>query len=218
MATRVGAAPLRGAIAAFPGQLIAPPPRIVVFQYNPDDLTRSVEHRTAPTGNDSAIDFDTLRVTGAPKETIDVSVELDAADQLEEDDPIAVASGLGSALAALELLMYPNSIEVMERRARLALGEVQVASFEVPLALLIWGTARVVPVRVRSLSITEKMFDQNLTPIVAEVTLGLDVLSYENLPWLSVGGVASLADHMRKEVLSALNTANAADYLGLLPS
>lgn len=217
MTTRMGGSPLRGAIAAFPGQLVAPPPRIVVFQYNPANVSRSLEHQVVPSGDETGLEFDTLRVRGAPKETIDMTVELDATDQLEESDSTASSTGLGSSIAALELLMYPNAADVVARRLRLALGEVQVSALEVPLALLIWGTARVVPVRVRSLSITEKAFDQDLNPIQAEATLGLDVLSYENLPWSSIGAVTSFADHMRKEALSVLNTANAADYLGLLP-
>ncbi len=60
-------------------------------------------------------------------------VELDAADQFAADDALAMANGLGSAIASLELPMSPNSVEVVARRVTLALGEVQVSSLEVPI-------------------------------------------------------------------------------------
>lgn len=214
------AAPLRGAFAAYDSQSHIPRPHIVVFQYNPENVSRSLQPQSASGSDQTGLELDTLRVSGPPKETMELSIDLDAADQLEKpgDHPLTVAHGLGPALASLELLMYPKTADVIERRVRLAAGEVQVASLEVPIALLIWGTSRVIPVKFTSLSITEQAFDTNLNPIRAEASVSLDVLSYENLPLLSLGGIASIADHARKESLSLLNTVDASDYLGLLPS
>ena len=42
-----------------------------------------------------------------------MSVELDATDQLEAVNPLAVASGLHPTLAALELLLYPPSTQLI---------------------------------------------------------------------------------------------------------
>jgi hypothetical protein len=201
--------------------VLGPPPRIVVFQYNPESITRSLSHQVAQGTDESGLEFDTLRVSGNPQETMDLQIELDAADQLERprENAVTVELGLSPAISALELLMYPNSVEVIRRRLRLKAGEVQISSLEVPIALLIWGRSRVVPIRVSSLSITEQAFDLSLNPTRAEVSMSVEVLSYENMPFLSVGGIASLADHVRKETLSALNTVdNVGDFLGLLPS
>src|SRR4051794_4278829 len=76
--------------------------RIIVLQYNPDTLTRSLQVQGA--GPESGDRLDVLRLKGAPIETIKVDAEIDAADQLEHPDqfPRAVALGIHPQLAALE--------------------------------------------------------------------------------------------------------------------
>src|SRR5258705_6597560 len=77
---------------------------VVVFQYNPDTLTRRVEARSSG-GGDNKNRSEAFRLTGPPKETITLSVEIDATDQLEEANPLAVTAGLHPTLAALEMLL-----------------------------------------------------------------------------------------------------------------
>src|SRR5688500_19009752 len=92
---------LKGALVAY--QLPALLPTIIVFQYNPEQLTRSVQARTASGGGRG----DAQRTDGPPQESITLSVEIDATDQLEQRDGVTTAVGLHPALAALERLMYP---------------------------------------------------------------------------------------------------------------
>ncbi len=87
---------------------IIPIPNLILFQYNPDSLTRRLEARSTG-GGEGSDRAEAFRLTGPPKETITLSVEMDAADQLERVDPLAVISGLAPALAALELMLYPKS-------------------------------------------------------------------------------------------------------------
>ena len=54
---------------------------VVVFQYNPTTMTRRLEARAAGGDGDPG---EALRLSGPPKETITLSIEIDAADQLEE--------------------------------------------------------------------------------------------------------------------------------------
>ena len=64
---------------------------------------------------------------------------------------------------------------------------------EAPLTLFVWSKQRVVPVRVTELSITEEAFDVDLNPIRAKVSLGLRVLSVDDLGFDHRGGTLFMA-------------------------
>lgn len=87
------------------------------------------------------------------------------------------------------------------------------------LTVLVWGTRRVVPVKIESFTITEDQFDGALNPLRAQVSLGLKVLTYEDLGMWSVGGMLSMAGHLQREVLAVSAavsaTQSAAASLGL---
>ena len=172
---------------------------IVIFQYNPEQLTRSL---TAQTSTDEGSEEEALRLKGPPKEQITVKIELDAADQLEQGNVLAETLGVYPALASLEMLIYPKSIAVIANEVLKAVGTVEVIPPEAPLTLFYWGIKRVLPVRISSLSVTEMHFDPNLNPIVAEVSLSMDVLSYYDLGLLSVGGALYMANQIIKEAMA----------------
>jgi hypothetical protein len=214
---------LKGAIVAYQSQLIPGVPRVVVFQYNPDTLTRTLRHRTA-SGEASKADptsgLDVLKVTGPPLESISMKVTLDATDQLEfpGENPDVVVAGLHPALATLELLLYPTSKQVLANLIRGEVGHKSVTPMDVPLSLLVWGPARVVPVRITSFSVTEQAFDQMLNPTRAEVSIEFEVLTYRDLERGTLGHGASLVHHVAKEVLSAVHQVKtAAEAVGQLP-
>lgn len=175
---------------------------VVVFQYNPDTMTRKLEPRAVAAEGDRGEAF---RLTGAPKETITLSIEIDATDQLEQANPLALASGIYPTLAALEIMLYPKSAVVLINSALSVAGTIEVIPAESPMILFVWGPQRVLPVRVTSFSITEEAHDQLLNPIRAKVELSLAVLSYQDLPLLSAGRVMFLAHHIVKEVMAATN-------------
>jgi len=175
---------------------------VVVFQYNPDTMTRKLEPRAVSAEGDRGEAF---RLTGAPKETISLSIEIDATDQLEQANPLAIASGIYPTLAALEIMLYPKSAVVIVNTALSLVGTIEVIPAEAPMTLFVWGPQRVLPVRLTSFSITEEAHDQLLNPIRAKVDLSLSVLSYQDLPLLSAGRVLFLAHHIVKEVMAATN-------------
>ncbi|WP_420456547.1 hypothetical protein [Rubrivirga sp.] len=178
---------------------------VVVFQYNPETLSRTL---TAQTSTADGAQGDALRLKAPPKEDITgVKIELDAADQLEQSDGLAAATGLYPALASLEMLLYPKSVAVIRNEVLKAAGAVEVMAPEAPLTLFYWGLKRVLPVRITSLTIQEKQFDPDLNPILADVTLTMRVLSHHDLGLLSPGGALYMAHQILKEGMATMHGA-----------
>jgi hypothetical protein len=199
-------------VSAFPGQprtlggaLVAvdplnPVPTVVIFQYNPHTLTRQLEARGAD-GGPAATSY-----TGAPIETINVEIELDATDSLEVQDAQAVALGIHPQLAALEKLVYPPAARIIANTVLAALGTIEIAPPQGPLILFIWGPKRVLPVSIKQFSIVEEAHDPQLNPIRARVSLGLRVLSTDDLGPMHPGHALFLAHQITKEVMAGLST------------
>ena len=183
---------------------------VIVFQYNPETVTRTLAPQAA--GNQGAAGStaasEAMRLTGPPQETIKLDVVIDATDQLEQVRAPATQVGIHPQLASLEMLLYPKSALVIANEALLRLGVIEVIPPEAPLTVLVWGAKRVLPVRLTDFSITEEMFDPNLNPIHAKVALGLRVLNYRDLGLLSVGGAMFMAHQLVKEGLATLNGAS----------
>lgn len=213
---------LKGALVAYESQFLGAVPNIIVFQYNPEQLSRSLASRSAPpeASNVGAAREDVQRVLGPPVETVNLTVELDAADQLAEPEthPQIVAHGLHPALASLELLLYPSNTQVLLNQTLAQAGTAQICPTDIPLVLFVWGRTRVLPVRLTNFSVTEDAFDQKLNPIRAKVELGMRVLTFMELRETSLGYTAYLASQSQKEVLARLNLVNSAEQLlGSLP-
>jgi len=197
---------LRGAIVGI--DLYNPLSSIVVFQYNPDSLTRSLQAQMM--GNEEGARTEVLRLTGAPIETIKLEAELDAADQLETADPIATTLGVYPQLSALEMLIYPKTTKVIVDTALMLTGTIEIIPPMAPFTVLIWGVKRVVPVRLTDFSITEEAYDVNLNPIRAKVSPGFRVLSYNDFSVTHPGYYLFLAHQVVKETMALVNTANEA--------
>lgn len=106
---------IKGAFVEFSDRFIGPVPNVIVFQYNPETMTRKLEPWDAGGGGGkekgaseaaTAQPFD-------PEESFDLKLELDAADALGDpgwnpEYPITAISGVTSRIAALEMLLYPQ--------------------------------------------------------------------------------------------------------------
>jgi hypothetical protein len=204
---------LKGALVAY--QLPQIVPNIIVFQYNPEQVTRSLQARTAEGGGRG----EAQRTDGPPDESISLTVEIDATDQLEQPGgSLATAVGLHPVLAALETLMYPAFPTVVANQALALLGSARILAESAPLTLLVWGAARILPVRVNSVSITEEAFDPLLNPIRAKAELSLKVLTYRDLDISNPGYWVYMASFAEKEVMSVLNLGQSAQaFRGILP-
>jgi hypothetical protein len=180
---------------------------VVVFQYNPDTMTRRLEARAVSGDGDRG---EVQRLTGPPKETITLSIEIDATDQLEQANPLAVTMGIYPTLSALEMMLYPKSAVVIANTALALAGTIEILPMENPFVLFVWGPQRVLPVRLSGFSITEEAYDPLLNPIRAKAELTLNVLSYQDFGVLHPGHWIFMAHHMAKEVMATLNVINSA--------
>jgi Contractile injection system tube protein len=196
----------KGAIVSF--DLNNPIPQVILFQYNPESLTRSLQAQS--TGGGEGDRAEAFRLKGPPIETISLDIELDASDQLEHPDrnPIAAKMGIHPQLAALELILYPKSQLIISSILREALGIMEVKPEEGPFTLFIWGNNRVVPVRLTDFQVTEEAYDTNLNPIRAKVSLSLRVLSYDDLERTHPGHSLYLVYQTAKEAMGILGTVN----------
>lgn len=192
---------LKGAIIGV--DPLNPVASVIIFQYNPDTLTRTINAQT--TGSDNASQGEALRFKGPPRESIKLDVEIDAADQLEEAKFPATSMGIYPTLASLEMLLYPKSAIAIANEVLARFGIIEVIQPEAPLTLFIWGARRVLPVRLTQFTITEEAFDPNLNPIRAKVSLDLNVLNYQDLGLLSVGGSLFMVHQVAKEVMATIN-------------
>jgi hypothetical protein len=192
---------LRGAIVAVTP--LSPLSRIVIFQYNPNELRRTLRPRSAPSEQQVG-PADAHRIWGAPTETITMTVEVDAADQLETGDLVAATTGIAPQLASLEMLLYPDSLQVIANTALMAAGVIELLPPEGPLTVLVWGPGRAVPVRLQDLTITEQAFDPGLFPTRATVEVSLQVLSYSDLPFSDPGYTLFLVHQVLKETMASV--------------
>jgi hypothetical protein len=217
----------RGALVQLVEDIIGIVPNIIPFQYNPESLTRTLtpwnpfdvdqtgRGQIAPT----AQPFD-------PKETISLEIHFNAADQLEEDDPIAKQFGVADRIAAMEKLLMPSQglLGDLVGAAAALVGLPQPPQRPtVPVALFVWGAGRILPVRVTNYSIDETAFLPSLQPLMAKISLSLEVLTpdvfrCESGPAIELA-VAAYRFFRLQQSAQALqyNARNAAQALSLLP-
>lgn len=189
--------------------------KIIPLQYNPDSLSRSLQVQGV--GGEGGDRSEAFRLKGPAVETIKLEAEIDATDQLEFPDqhPHAVASGIQPQLAAIESLLYPSAGELIAGNELAGAGTIEIAPAESPLTLFVWSRHRVLPVRITECSITEEAFDPALNPIRAKVSLGLRVLSVDDLGFAHKGGALFLAYLKGKEQLASALAGGTPGQLGL---
>ncbi|MBW3571855.1 MAG: hypothetical protein KY467_12190 [Gemmatimonadetes bacterium] len=192
---------LKGALVGL--DPLNPVASVVVFQYNPETVTRTLQAQAAGEGGARS---EAMRLRGAPVETIKMDVEIDATDRLEEGDGLTSTLGIHPQLAALEMLLYPKSALVIANTVLMAVGTLEVLPPVGPLTLLVWGLKRVLPVRLTEFSVTEEAYDPDLNPIRARVSLGMRVLSYNDLSLTNPGYSLFVVHQIAKEALAVVGS------------
>jgi hypothetical protein len=235
---------LKGALIEFSERFIGPIPNVIVFQYNPETMTRALEVWSQSGGGESAASNDTSHTAQPfdPPETFTLALELDAADALEkpESHPVAFISGVADRIAAMEMLLYPQGDSLLGGLMGSISGSLGGASVSgalggassvqpvprgtVPVVLFAWGPGRIVPVRVTTFSVEEQAYSPLLYPIRAKVSIGLKILTPKDFPTCHRKLSEDLAitafnfTRKQKEVLAAANLANSVEsILGMLP-
>jgi hypothetical protein len=150
---------LKGAFVRY--DTAAASPKIIIFPYNPETLSRTILPSTpSPSAGQPSL------AVGSPAETIVFTLTLDATDALEQGSAQAASTGVYPVLSAIELLMYPPPPGLT------------------PVTLFVWGPNRILPVRVTGLNILESLFDPNLSPIQVAVQVTLAVTPAGDVPSL----------------------------------
>jgi hypothetical protein len=232
---------LKGAFIRLDETGIGAVPQIVVFQYNPESLTRKFKPYEPPADKEGAQVDATARVAPYdPEEELDVVVSLDAIDDLEEPEthPQAVVAGVAARIAALELLMYPTTQTGLLSSAVSGIagalgfggGEAVPTNPETPVVLFAWGPGRVLPVKITAFTVEEQAFNSALYPIRAKATVTVKVLTEDYFNSKRQTGTTTLtaAEELacsayrytkkQKEVLAAASVANSVESaLSTLP-
>lgn len=232
---------LKGAFVEFMPTFLVPTPNVIVFQYNPETMT----HTWTPSAPEETTATESrpnpMAVKGLPGESFSFTLMMDSQDTVADGNPVsadlAVGTGLYSRLAALEMLLYPSGAfsaaqlvgTVSSALASAAGGgiapqQTSVPQYMMPLVLFVWGPSRIVPVRLTSLTITEKLFDADLlNPICAEAQVGFQVLTPDEVlalqgPQRAVATVAYDYSQGLRQALAVANLSNATEsLLGMLP-
>ena len=230
---------LKGALVEFSERFVGPIPNIIVFQYNSETLSRSLDVWGPPAKkeDDKAAPASTAQPSDPP-ETFTLSLELDATDELETGDPVAALTGVADRIAAMEMLLYPQEDSLFGDLVGSISGSLQagggglgasgsadaVPRGSVPIVLFVWGPGRIVPVRLTSFSVEEQAFNTLLYPIRAKASIGIKVLTPGDLQGHPDGMAKEIAintfkfTRTQKQLLAAANTANSVDsILGMLP-
>jgi hypothetical protein len=157
---------LKGAMIAAVRGSAASQPSIVPFQYNPSTLSRTL--------SPSYYEGSSERFTGPAKQSIDVTVQLEASGSREA----ATGDGVLAYLAALELMIQPSSDDLDAYVQDTKSNKMKAVPPLAPRSLFVWGPSRVLPVRLTSMTVTEKLFGPNLSPVLAEVALKMEIYPF----------------------------------------
>jgi hypothetical protein len=178
---------IKAALIEYGSDFLGPLPNVVLFQFNPETLTRNIQIPPRPTGG---AERETSQAGEPSIEKITLKAEFSAADGLNTNNPLARTMGVGPRLAALEKMVHPSNIIGGAIGAALSAvggalgigggtgskgGRQLIPRENYPRILFIWGPFRLLPVSIESMSITEQQYDFVLNPVRAEVNIGLMV-------------------------------------------
>jgi hypothetical protein len=213
---------LRGALIEYGTSLIGPIPNIVIFQFNPESLSRKLQIPPRPTG---ATQRETTQAGEKTFEKITFKAHFSAANMLDEGKVLAELFGIGPQLAALEKMVLPSSkIAGLIGAAIDAIGNAlgggggdapaqPIPREKYPRILFIWGLTRVLPVTIDSMSISELEYDSILNPLRAEVDITLSVIAVDDCSDDVLAKGALEYSTIAKEAQAIANLANTAEQI-----
>jgi hypothetical protein len=212
---------LRGALIEYGTDLVGPIPNVVIFQFNPESLARTLQIPARPTG---ATQRETTQAGEKTFEKISFTAHFSAANMLDEGKALAEMFGIGPQLAALEKMVLPSSklaglvgAAIDAIGGALGAGDAKPAQpiprEKYPRILFIWGLTRVLPVTIDSMSISELDYDSVLHPLRAEVQIMLSVISVDDCSDDVLAKGALEFSMLAKEAQAMANLANSADQI-----
>jgi hypothetical protein len=218
---------LKGALIEYGSDFLGPIPNVVIFQYNPEKLARTIEIPPRPV---NATTRETSQSGEPPFERFTVEAQFSSADQRDSSNPIGLTMGVGPQLAALEAMVYPvQTPGGLIGAAVDAIGSLlsgssgpdptqAVPRVQSPKILFVWGLTRVVPVIIESMTINEVQYDFLLNPQEASVTIGLAVVTPCNCCDDKIASGALAYTQLAQDTLATVNLANTvAAVVDLIP-
>jgi len=181
---------LRGALVSVDPSTLES--QVVPLQYNPAMVQRSYKLAATTAGAGAG------QRTGAPVETVQLEVELDATKGSSNDNNI-----VASRIAALLGLVSPSTDDVKKNLDLAAQGMIEILPPDAPLVLFVYGPTRVQPVVLTEIALSEEAHAADLSPLRARVSLGMQVLRYADLPAGQVAHALSLANQVARESTAA---------------
>jgi hypothetical protein len=149
----------------------------ITFQYAPETMRRTIEPNVV--GGRSAERAQAVRFAGAATETLTLDARFSSVETTDAGG--GGARGVAPQLAALAMLAYPATADVQRAQSMLEEGSIQVLPAIADELLLVFGRARVVPCQIVSFSIVEEIYDSDLVPVLASVSLTLRLTSYSDV-------------------------------------
>lgn len=216
---------MRGAMIEYGSDFLGPLPNVVIFQFNPESLTRNIQIPPRPSGGAAR---ETTQAGEPTIEKITLKAQFSAADGMGTGTVLARTMGIGPRLAALEKMVNPASkLSGLIGAAIDAIGDALgggggdeprqvIPRQKYPRILFIWGPFRVLPVVIESMSITELQYDFLLNPVRADVSIGLAVNAIDSCSDDVVGKGALEYSNMAKDAQAMLNLANTIEQVAEL--
>ena len=214
---------LRGALIEYGTSLIGPIPNVVIFQFNPESLSRTLQIPPRPTG---ATQREQTQAGEKTFEKITFKAHFSAANLLDEGKALAELFGIGPQLAALEKMVLPSSklaglVGAAIDAVASAIGAAGAADppaqpiprEKYPRILFIWGLTRVLPVTIDSMTISELEYDSILNPVRAEVDITLSVIAVDDCSDDVLAKGALEYSTIAKEAQAIANLANTAEQI-----
>ncbi len=213
---------LRGALIEYGTSLLGLIPNVVIFQFNPESLSRTLQIPQRPTG---ATQRETTQAGEKTFEKITFKAHFSAANMLDEDKVLAKMFGIGPQLAALEKMVLPSAkIAGLIGAALDAIGDAlggggddapaqPIPREKYPRILFIWGPLRILPVTIDSMSISELEYDSILNPLRAEVDITLSVIAVDDCSDDVLAKGALEYSTIAKEAQAIANLANTAEQI-----
>jgi len=221
---------IRGALVEYGSDFLGPIPNIVVFQFNPEQIARTIN---IPRSNSGAETPETARQTESntasapPTESFSITAHFSAMNDLGEGGAVSAIPrvfGIGPQLVALEKMAHTSAGLLSQAIGAavdavgdaLGVGGDSDASRKTPREsspkiLFIWGPSRVLPVEIKTMSITEQQYDPLLNPVQAQVEIGLEISTINDRTDNPIGKGALTYTNTVKEAQALLNLAKAVE-------
>lgn len=208
---------LKGALVEYGVGLANYLPNVVMFQFNPEEITRTYEVPPRPSG---ASLREVNQAGEVPVEKISLNAHFSAQEEIARQNPMTRAVGIGPQLAALDKLVRPTGpISGLINKAVDKIGSMisgsnnsdpaqQIPREAYPRVLFVWGATRILPVTIEALTIVEKQYDNFLNPTLAEVSIAMTAIQPDPCSDDPIAkGLFAVSQYVR-DALALSNTAN----------